>query len=276
VWEKLRAMSDKERQKFMRKNPGAAPVAVHADVSSAFKLTAFLAAVRGFIDQAAPGMVTWEPITYREQAYVKVKPTEQARRGLGEDDINLALYYAPSAQGLTLSLNEDVIKRAIDRRIDGSKEKEGSAAKADAAKAAVMPWLGKNLCLQVDRKMFEILNASSGIWGVGGENANQAMQLRSWSNLPILNEWKRLFPNEDPVKVHEQLWHTTLVCPGGGKYVWNDEWKTMESTAYGHPGQPKEGPRSAQSLMPFENANFGLTFEEHGLRARAEFAKQKK
>jgi hypothetical protein len=275
VWEKLHGMSDEDREKFLRKNPGVLPIALHADVSNAFKLTAFLAAARAFVEQAAPAMVTWEPITYREQSYVKVKPTEQARRGLGEET-DFELFYAPSANGLTITLNENLLKRALDRRVDGAKEKDKSTAKADSVKTAVMPWLGKNLCLQVDRKMFEILNASAGIGGIGGENAEKALQLRSWSNLPILNEWKRLFPEEDPVKVHERLWHTTLVCPGGGQYVWNDEWKTMESSIYGHPGQPKEGPRGAPSLMSFENANFGLTFEEHGLRARAEFTKQKK
>ena len=63
-----------------------------------------------------------------------------------------------------------------------------------------------------------------------------------------------MFPDQDPVKVHERLWHTTLVCPGGGKYVWNDQWKTMESTVYGHPGQPKEGPEMATAMQQFENA----------------------
>ena len=82
------------------------------------------------------------------------------------------------------------------------------------------------------------------------------MQLRSWSNLPILNEWKRLFPNEDPVKVHERLWHVTLICPGGGKYVWNDQWHTMESTVYGHPGQPKTGPKAPPLLEPVSIRQF--------------------
>ena len=44
-----------------------------------------------------------------------------------------------------------------------------------------------------------------------------------WGNLPILNEWKRLFPDRDPVEVHQQVWQVELVCPGGGKYVWNEK-----------------------------------------------------
>ena len=62
------------------------------------------------------------------------------------------------------------------------------------------------------------------------------------SNLPALNEWKRLFPDRDPVAVHREVWGVTLVCPGGGNYVWNEKYATMESTVYGHPGQPKSGP----------------------------------
>ncbi len=134
-----------------------------------------------------------------------------------------------------------------------------------------MPWLGESFCLQLDRRMIDILHGSIlGVIDRTHNPAEAAMQLRSWSNIPILNEWKRLFPDEDPVKLHDRLWHTTLVCPGGGKYVWNDQWKTMESTVYGHPGQPKKGPDATAGLQLYQNANFGLTFEDQGLRARME------
>jgi hypothetical protein len=50
----------------------------------------------------------------------------------------------------------------------------------------------------------------------------------------------------------------------------------MESTAYGHPGQPKTGPQVPAGLNQFQTANFGLTFEDHGLRARAELNRDAK
>src|SRR5262249_50862670 len=151
----------------------------------------------------------------------------------------------------------------------------GADAKSDKKISPSLPWLGDSLCLQVDRKMlglighpgFRMFDSPNSISDVG-------LQMRSWSNIPILNEWKRLFPDLDPVKVHERLWHTTLVCPGGGQYVWNDQWKTMESTVYGHPGEPKAGPKATSVLGRFQNANFGLTFEEHGLRARMELSRE--
>ena len=71
------------------------------------------------------------------------------------------------------------------------------------------------------------------------------MQTRAWSNLPILNEWKRRYPDQDPVALHEEFWQTRLICPGGGQYVWNDDWQTMESTVYGCPAAPQEGPLAA-------------------------------
>jgi hypothetical protein len=71
------------------------------------------------------------------------------------------------------------------------------------------------------------------------------------------------------VKVHEQFWHTTLVCPGGGRYVWNEQWQTMESTVYGHPAQPKAGPDQLLPVGNITSANLGVTFEDEGLSAKA-------
>src|SRR5204862_1691328 len=108
----------------------------------------------------------------------------------------------------------------LDRRLAREEAEKQPAATKTAGESA-QPWLGSSLCLQVDRQMFEILNnASSNILGPSSLS-DAAMQLRSWSNIPILNEWKRLFPTEDPVKIHERLWHTRLICPAGGQYVGN-------------------------------------------------------
>ena len=79
------------------------------------------------------------------------------------------------------------------------------------------------------------------------------MQRLSWGNLPILNEWKRLFPEDDSVALHERLWGVKLVCPGGGEYKWNESWQTFESTVYGHPAEPKNGPMAPPQL-PASNA----------------------
>jgi len=271
IWKQLAEMKPEEREKFERHALRDLPAAVVAEVSNPLKLTAFLAAVRAFIEQTAPGMTVWESLTYRDQPYVRVKSTEQARRTIGEE-ADVAVYYAPAGDSLTITLSETVLKHALDRRL----EREAAAKDGKVAIAAAQPWLGSSLGLQVDRQMFEILNnAGAGVLGPSSISET-AMQLRSWSNIPILNEWKRLFPGEDPVKVHERLWHTRLICPGGGKYVWNDQWKTMESTVYGHPGVPKTGPKVSAMLGQFQKANLGVTFEEQGLRGRVELTREAK
>ena len=74
------------------------------------------------------------------------------------------------------------------------------------------------------------------------------MQARAWANLPILNQWRQRCPEQDPLALHAAHWQTTLRCPGGGRYVWNEEYQTMASTVYGHPGEPQGGPLIPPSL----------------------------
>jgi len=100
------------------------------------------------------------------------------------------------------------------------------------------------------------------------------LRAETYKNLPILNEWRRLFPGQDPLVTHEQVTGTQLVCAGGGELVWNDEWQTMESTVYGCPGNPKKGPVAPPVLHTVKHGSFGLTFELDGLRARMEIERK--
>jgi hypothetical protein len=276
-WKELADTPEADREKFMRRNAGRFPIALHCDVADSARLIAFLAALRGFIEPSAPGMVNWETNSYRDESYVKVSPTRQGRDMVGEEVGPIALFYAPSADGIVFTVNEDVLKRAIDRRLERRAAKDGKVAEEKSQPAAnAQPWLGSSFCLQVNRRMFDIFSGNIlSMFGVY-DTYQAAMQLRSWGNLPILNEWKRMFPDRDPVEVHEKLWKVTLICPGGGKYVWNNEWKTMESTVYGHPGEAKRGEETPAGLEQFGSANFGLTFEEQGLRARMELLREAK
>src|SRR5690606_6640283 len=125
-----------ERQKFIQKSLHRLPVAVYADVSDSLRLTAFLAALKGFVDSAAPGMATWETLEYREEPYVCVKPTRRSRDLIGEEVGDVGLYYAPSAEGITFTLNEALLKRAIDRRLARRAAKE-EGTKDNASKEEV-------------------------------------------------------------------------------------------------------------------------------------------
>jgi hypothetical protein len=132
--------------------------------------------------------------------------------------------------------------------------------------------LGQHLCVAVRGKWLQILEA---LWSAkeAQEDSGSISSLRadSFANLPILNEWRRRFPQQDPVALHERLWNRRLVCPAGGTYVWNEAWQTMESSVYGHPGEPRAGPTLLPpAILAIERAAAGLTFEEDGLRARVE------
>jgi hypothetical protein len=244
------------------------PIAVQFEVANPLKATLFLSGVRAFIEQTGPGMTSWEAIKLDdESAYVKITPTRQARDMAPAEFQELALYYAISGNSLTVTFNETLIKNVLKRQAARLNAKDAAAEKKEADKTEVAlnskPWLGKNLVLRADRKLIDLaMNASR-------RQMQNNIQLLAWSNLPILNEWHRLYPDRDPVAVHEQVWKTKLVCPGGGKYVWNDSWQTMESTVYGHPGEPKDGPFVTPGMLGIEQADFGMTFEEQGLRARA-------
>ena len=253
--------SDKAED-FMEEQLHRFPLGVHVDVKSGFKLTLFLAGFRTFIESLAPGLTKWTTGQHRDQPYVKIAPTADARRLASEMPDKLALYYVATAESLVISLNESLIKRAIDRRLDRlEKAKTKTESKEDSS---VTAWAGKSMGLRVKQQFLDLLELSL------QAGYRSRMQDLSWDNLGILNEWKQRYPEADPVALHERIWQRELVCAGGGKYVWNEAWQTMESTVFGHPANPKKGQGLPPQLKEFKSANFGVTFEVSGLRARVE------
>ena len=247
-WRRIAKLTDAERDS--EKTLSNMPVALRVESTNQMKLTLFLTAMRTFIEGAAPEMMTWETLRHNEQPYVKISPTDKAH---GPE--NLVIYYAAMPDALVISLNENVIKSAIDRK--------QARDKGQGTLPETRPWLGSNFCLQADAKVLALVGAMS------SHQYRKQMQERAWANIPILNEWKRLYPDQDPVRLHERLWQTRLTCPGGGNYVWNEKDHTMESTVYGYPAAPRSGPAMPPILSQFVFGNFGMDFENGGLRARA-------
>ncbi len=243
---------------FMEANVHKMPVALHAEAKDALRLAAFLTALRGFVEATAPGLTQWETLAHNDQPYVKISPTVEAKADMGAAE-NLAVFYAASPGALLVTLDEAVLKCALDR---GHERRKARAEDRQLARAG-KPWLGSSMCLQVGSGLLDAVRALT------EEPYQQTMRRRSFGNIPILNEWKRLCPDRDPVQVHQQLWQTRLVCPGGGAYEWNEDWQTMASTVYGHPGEPKDGPSWPQAVLGIVFGNLGVTFENQGLRARA-------
>jgi hypothetical protein len=232
------------------------PLVVQFDVKDPLKLAAFLTALRAFVDESGPNLVKWETRTWHDITYVCISPNESL--GLNEPGRDPHLFYATLPDMLVLSLREDLIQKSIDRR---QARKEGKPVEGGD-----LLWLGKSASLRVDGGAFSTV---FGLFdGQSDRNAEAA-----WSTIPILNEWKRLFPKEDPVRVHERLFGVRLTTPSNRPLTWNEEFQSMESPEFGMPGAPKHVAPSQGAFGNMSRADFGLEFERDGLRAIVEVKK---
>jgi hypothetical protein len=261
-WKDLEKVNEDEVERFVEKNVSRVPVALRIDAPKPLQLAVFLSSGRAFIEQSSPGLTHWESLKYKDQPYVRITPV--AGKVPAASLENFAIYYTALGGALTVTPNEKMLERSIDRWL----AQEEARTEGKPAPPEVKPWLGSNVALRVSGDILEVANRFS------RDQYRRRMQLQCWANLPILNEWKRLYPERDPVAVHGEVWGVEPVCPGGGKYVWNDTYRTMASTVYGHPGEPKEGPPAPPVLSSFAAGSFGLTFENQGLRARAELVRR--
>ena len=251
-----KAAKAEDPEQFLEDNIHNFPVALHVEVRDGLKLALFMTGLRAFIEQTVPGMSTWESLKHNGEPYVKVRATE--RSGLPRND-DFSLYYAASGEGLTFTLSEHVMHNVLERRVA---RREAKAKGEDLADHDVR-WDGQQVSMRVSREGLSLFQE------LFGRSYQEQLRSLAYSNITVLNEWKRLFPELDPVEVHEKFWQRRLYCPGGGKYVWNEKLNTVESTVYGSPTSRKEGgPNFPKSLRQFTDGEFGLTFEEHGLRAR--------
>ncbi len=258
-WQELAKLEDEDGD-FLEEILGGLPIVLCVEVKNAVRLTVFLTALRGYIESSAPGMTVWETLEYAGQPYVKVTPSRSAVSQAAPAFADVALYYSPSPQDLLVTFSEPALKRALDRR----NARAEAAADGEPTPKQEHAWLGESMCLQVSKRFVEVVRDLS------VSSYQRAMKRRCYANLPILNEWHDRYPDRDPVDVHRRVWQTEPVCPGGGEYVWNEEWQTVESTVYGHPGEQKDGPSWPKAALDVLFANLGVTFENDGLRARAE------
>ncbi len=262
-WGELANLSPTERNQRVMADGYRLPIGVQIKVKDSLKLALFLAGVRAWIEQTAPGIVRWNTQTHREQSYVKVTSRSVP------DVEKMGLCYASVGDSLVLTLNEDLLKRAIDRQL--AREVQTPDAKtADAPKSeSPQTWLGDSVAANFGQGASLVMG-----WLDGPRTINDS-QRRSWANLTILNEWKRHYPDRDPIEIHRRFWGVELLCPGGGQYVWNEKDRTMESTLFGHPLAPKQPDKLAAQTPLFESLKFGLTFELGGLRSRVEVERAK-
>ncbi len=251
------ALEAEDTEEFLQDNVWQMPVAAAIDITSLPRATVFLTALRAYLDQVVPEMLLWEPRKHGEESYVAVRFRESTGSDITEE---FRLYYQLSADRLTLSLSETVLQRSIDR----TKARKLAADESGSGVEAPTPErLGDSFEVSVDQRVVDAVRALS------DDSFSKTMQRRAWANLPILNEYRRLYPDRDPINVYEELWGVTLLCPGEGTFTWDAKFQTMRSTAYGHPGQPLEMDAYPAVIREIERAEFGMTFENAGLRAKA-------
>ena len=248
MWQELKKSNNPLQQ--LEQQYQQLPIALWCRVKNPLGLAAFLTYMRNQVESTAPGMTQWQNLEYNGQPYVKIHANS--------NPLQPSLYYLVKSDALLLTINEALIKRAIDRKIELAKQ----ASEGKELQARPYPWLGESICLQGNHQGLEVIQM------LMRNEMTIKLQRLAWDNLPILNEWHKRYPDQDPVKIHEKIWNVRLICPIGGSYVWNEKWQTMESTVAGHPGEPK--PISAeQHLMPgIKTLNFGVTFENQSLRAK--------
>ncbi len=240
----------KDREEFFEQNWHRLPLGLVVEVDSALKATAFLAGLRAYVQDTAPGMTQWQSIDHAGGTYVRVSPSPEAAAELSEFERRATFSYTVSGRRILVALNENLVRQALER---GNKAPDP---------APVPP--GEHAWLRVGALAFDAVEAL-----IGGE-LRTGMQVLAWRNLPILEEWARKFPGQDPVTVHERLFGVRLVCPGGGQYLQQREDGMLASSVFGHPAAPRTGPAWPPGWRGITGADFGLTFEQDGLRARAE------
>ncbi|MBI4880959.1 MAG: hypothetical protein HY812_15080 [Planctomycetes bacterium] len=249
LWEELSRAADLED--FIEEHFSRLPLALTLEVKDAEQAARALAAAQASWTKGGSRSFRTDTVTWRGIEAVRRTETQEAhrRRAAPDDWSPLTLFCAVLPGRLVITPCEAVLHSAIDRAL--------SPGAVDAPS-----WQGQSVALRLEREVLDAVQAFLGEW------EEEERQKASWRNLPILNEWRRLFPDQDPVLVHRRLFDEELVCPGGGAYVWSEEWRTMESTAYGCPLAPRQEPRLPSVLDAVETVEAGITFEGDGLRAK--------
>ncbi len=247
-WDEMTKMDARERNRVWQHRLSELPVGLNIAVREPLTLVACLAGLRTLAESSAPGMLMWETRTFAEIPYVRVSPTNEGRGMLG--DVDAHLLYLATPEGLTLTLSQPVMERAITRL------KARRAAK-DAPVVTDPTWGGNQAALRVTPRAIELLNRLD-----EGGGANTWMHQRNSATIAILNEWHRLFPQEDSLAVHERLWGTRPVCVAGGTYRWNAEWLTMESSVLGFEYDDLKGPELPGGMEHLGLISAGLSFED--------------
>jgi hypothetical protein len=232
---------------FWDKHDGQIPVAIAIAVRDSTKQAEFLKSLKS--------VLFWSDATTETRKYGGVKYLRVANSGLP------SLFSLSLSDQWVITPSERIVHRVIDR---DRARKEGKASPMSG-----FTWIGDSMAFSAKPEATRYLHDF-----MYGSNLHQ-LRVACWANLPILNEWHRLDASGDPAGFHEKWWGERLLCPAGGKYVWNAADGTMESSILGHPGRPKNpGAISSPFLRSLRDAQMGVTFQMDGLRARVDVRRE--
>ncbi|QDT12754.1 hypothetical protein [Planctomycetes bacterium K23_9] len=259
------------------------PIGFHVPSKDSLRLTAFVVAIRSLQSQFAPNTIRWGSAKYKEFEYVTGQPIDRIFEGQEETP---TLYYVTLPDGITLSGNQGVIERTIDRYIKRSAaavrgKKDGN--KKDAPKGD-----GNDIATLADDTEpavvdpAKLLNPQM-VMNVTGQAAEAMTQTNyrggllrthkiAWSNLPILNYLRSRYPDRNPMEVYSQLFGQTLVEPTGGDYLWNEQQATYYSSHHGYHLDPQAGPILANTFGDEDSVRTTFSFQNGGIRATMNIA----
>ena len=238
------------------------PVGVALAVRDPLRLSAFLAALKGLVDSAAPGVLQFTTRTHDTsdglaRPYVALEPVA----GTGWEQTP-SLYYAIVPGRLIASLREDVVQRALERFA--------------APPAGSAPWNGVSVAARFHEGFKDLLSI-----GLVERELRERQRRSAFMALPILNELRVLAPEADPVEVLAEVFGATVRCPGGGEWAWDEAHGTYASAVFGCPAAPRDSSALPAALELLRSAALGVDFERlpgdgglFGVRSRVDLERR--
>lgn len=115
-----------QRELELARKVGKLPVYAAAHVRNPTSLILVLTAIRGMVNEVAPGMVQWgEDSRYRDFAIVRVGVDPKAPGEFSDYAEAIALYYVQAGEAIVFALDPKVLEALVDRIVDGGGPSRG-------------------------------------------------------------------------------------------------------------------------------------------------------
>lgn len=236
-----------------------APYALFLPSKDNLRMAGFLVAFRSTLESFAPNLFEWRNVTYRDHQYVVGELDRQAWRAEGSQP---ELCYVTTDEGVTFSFHSKMIERVIDRHLIASDSESGSGEKVESTQESA-----STFAFSPQLEMTALAEGLDTVARVNARSGLYRMNRIAWSNIPILNELRRRYPDRDPRQVYQTLFRQEIIEPTGGTYQWNNDWGTYVSSLHGFHLDPQAGPAWVSALAPGDRVSTGLRFQDGGLRA---------